>query len=181
MSTRPVSYPENHYSLSPAGGDKVLPYRNPSASFSSPSSGLVSLSTMGPPGITPGPFVRYKPSPDRCVCVCGVSCSLSSPFPLLILIKHVRYYSRQLPVACTHSIRSCEKAENCGAFRSAVRRVQTHCVLEEGSVVWVALPHSVVDDNIAPNQIKIFYSTATRVSNKLSLLRSVKAQHFYLL
>ncbi|XP_075892289.1 signal-induced proliferation-associated 1-like protein 3 isoform X2 [Nelusetta ayraudi] len=64
-SKRPVSYPENHYSMSPAGGDKVLPYRNPSASFSSPSSGLVGLATMGPPGITPGPFVRYKPSPDR--------------------------------------------------------------------------------------------------------------------
>ncbi|KAI3353732.1 hypothetical protein L3Q82_004964 [Scortum barcoo] len=64
-SKRPVSYPENHYSPSPAGGDRVLPYRNPSASFSSPSSGLVSLTTMGPPGITPGPFVRYKPSPDR--------------------------------------------------------------------------------------------------------------------
>ncbi|TNN41162.1 Signal-induced proliferation-associated 1-like protein 3 [Liparis tanakae] len=62
---RPVSYPENHYSLSPAGGDRALAYRNPSASFSSPSSGLVGLSTMGPPGITPGPFVRYKPSPDR--------------------------------------------------------------------------------------------------------------------
>ncbi|KAK1900280.1 Signal-induced proliferation-associated 1-like protein 3 [Dissostichus eleginoides] len=61
-SKRPVSYPENHYSLSPAG---MLPYRNPSASFSSPSSGLVGLSSMGPPGITPGPFVRYKPSPDR--------------------------------------------------------------------------------------------------------------------
>ncbi|XP_019113224.2 signal-induced proliferation-associated 1-like protein 3 isoform X1 [Larimichthys crocea] len=64
-SKRPVSYPENHYTLSPAGGDRVLPYRNPSASFSSPSSGLVGLSAMGPPGITPGPFVRYKPSPDR--------------------------------------------------------------------------------------------------------------------
>ncbi|XP_075956549.1 signal-induced proliferation-associated 1-like protein 3 isoform X2 [Anarhichas minor] len=64
-SKRPVSYPENHYSLSPAGGDRVLPYRNPSASFSSPSSGLVGLSMMGPPGITPGPFIRYKPSPDR--------------------------------------------------------------------------------------------------------------------
>nr|XP_020491759.1 signal-induced proliferation-associated 1-like protein 3 isoform X1 [Labrus bergylta] len=64
-SKRPVSYPENHYSLSPAGGDRVLAYRNPSASFSSPSSGLIGLSTMGPPGITPGPFVRYKPSPDR--------------------------------------------------------------------------------------------------------------------
>lgn len=69
LSFRPVSYPENHYSMSPAGGDKVLPYRNPSASFSSPSSGLVGLASMGPPGITPGPFVRYKPSPDRCVCV----------------------------------------------------------------------------------------------------------------
>ncbi|KAM3875588.1 signal-induced proliferation-associated 1-like protein 3 [Diretmus argenteus] len=64
-SKRPVSYPENHYGLSPAGGDRVVPYRNPSASFSSPSSGLVGLSNMGPPGITPGPFVRYKPSPDR--------------------------------------------------------------------------------------------------------------------
>uniref|UniRef100_A0A3B3YKT8 Signal-induced proliferation-associated 1-like protein 3 n=1 Tax=Poecilia mexicana TaxID=48701 RepID=A0A3B3YKT8_9TELE len=50
-SKRPVSYPENHYNLSPAGGDRVLPYRNPSASFSSPSTGLVSLS----------------PTPDRCV------------------------------------------------------------------------------------------------------------------
>ncbi|XP_074535537.1 signal-induced proliferation-associated 1-like protein 3 [Halichoeres trimaculatus] len=64
-SKRPVSYPENHFSLSPVGGDRVLPYRNPSASFSSPSSGLVGLATIGPPGITPGPFVRYKPSPDR--------------------------------------------------------------------------------------------------------------------
>lgn len=70
LSARPVSYPENHYNMSPAGGDKVLPYRNPSASFSSPSSGLVGLASMGPPGITPGPFVRYKPSPDRCVFAC---------------------------------------------------------------------------------------------------------------
>ncbi|XP_075997238.1 signal-induced proliferation-associated 1-like protein 3 isoform X2 [Genypterus blacodes] len=62
---RPVSYPENHYSLSPAGGDRVLAYRNPSASFSSPATGLVALSTVGPPGVAPGPFVRYKPSPDR--------------------------------------------------------------------------------------------------------------------
>ncbi|RVE64876.1 hypothetical protein OJAV_G00130250 [Oryzias javanicus] len=64
-SKRPVSYPENHYILSPAGADRMMPYRNPSASFSSPPSGLVSLSALGPPGITPGPFVRYKPSPDR--------------------------------------------------------------------------------------------------------------------
>ncbi|XP_029026856.1 signal-induced proliferation-associated 1-like protein 3 isoform X2 [Betta splendens] len=63
-SKRPVSYPENHYSLSPAGGDRV-PYRNPSASFSSPSSGLMGLSTMGTTGMTASPFVRYKPSPDR--------------------------------------------------------------------------------------------------------------------
>ncbi|MED6269336.1 hypothetical protein CHARACLAT_032106, partial [Characodon lateralis] len=65
LSSRPVSYPENHYSLSPAGGDRVLPYRNPSASFSSPSPGLVALSVMGSPGFTPGSFVRYKTSPDR--------------------------------------------------------------------------------------------------------------------
>uniref|UniRef100_A0A8C7XN32 Signal-induced proliferation-associated 1 like 3 n=1 Tax=Oryzias sinensis TaxID=183150 RepID=A0A8C7XN32_9TELE len=64
-SKRPVSYPENHYILSPAGADRMLPYRNPSASFSSTPSGLVGLSALGPPGITPGPFVRYKPSPDR--------------------------------------------------------------------------------------------------------------------
>ncbi|XP_043976655.1 signal-induced proliferation-associated 1-like protein 3 isoform X1 [Gambusia affinis] len=64
-SKRPVSYPENHYNLSPAEGDRVLPYRNPSASFSSPSTGLVALSIMGSPGMTPGSFVRYKPSPDR--------------------------------------------------------------------------------------------------------------------
>lgn len=69
LSSRPVSYPENHYSLTPAGGDRVLPYRNPSTSFSSPSPGLVGFSTVGPPGVTPGPFVRYKPSPDRCVFV----------------------------------------------------------------------------------------------------------------
>lgn len=88
---RPVSYPENHYSLSPAGGDR--PYRNPSASFSSPPSGLVSLTTMGPPGISPGPFVRYKPSPDRCVWVCGVLLCKLSTVTRLILIKHVWFYS----------------------------------------------------------------------------------------
>ncbi|XP_021443065.2 signal-induced proliferation-associated 1-like protein 3 isoform X1 [Oncorhynchus mykiss] len=60
---RPVSFPENHYSLSPAGGDRVLPYRNPSASFSSPS-GLGGMAALGGP-ILSGPFVRYKPSPDR--------------------------------------------------------------------------------------------------------------------
>ncbi|KAJ8368987.1 hypothetical protein SKAU_G00090150 [Synaphobranchus kaupii] len=58
LSKRPVSFPENHYSLSPMGGDRVLPYRNPSASFSGPGAGI------GGPGMG-GPFVRYKPSPDR--------------------------------------------------------------------------------------------------------------------
>lgn len=38
-------------------------------------------------------------------------------------------------------------------------------LLEEGSVVWVALPHSVVVDNISPNQKKMFYSAAIRMSN----------------
>ncbi|CAL8353648.1 unnamed protein product [Lota lota] len=65
IAKRPVSYPENHYTVSPAGGDRVLPYRNPSASFSSPSSGLLGMSPMGPPGLAPGPFLRYKPSPER--------------------------------------------------------------------------------------------------------------------
>lgn len=50
---RPVSFPENHYSVSPVGGDRIVPYRNPSASFSSPGA------------VLSGPFVRYKPSPDR--------------------------------------------------------------------------------------------------------------------
>uniref|UniRef100_A0A8C5A5D1 Signal-induced proliferation-associated 1 like 3 n=1 Tax=Gadus morhua TaxID=8049 RepID=A0A8C5A5D1_GADMO len=53
---RPVSYPENQYTVSPAGGD-----------FSSPSPGL--LGPHGAPGL--GPFLRYKPSPDRCVFVPG--------------------------------------------------------------------------------------------------------------
>ncbi|XP_035381227.1 signal-induced proliferation-associated 1-like protein 3 [Electrophorus electricus] len=60
---RPVSYPENQYSVSPVGGDRSLPYRNPSASFSSPGSSL-SATVLGVPGLS-GPFVRYKPSPDR--------------------------------------------------------------------------------------------------------------------
>ncbi|XP_066540504.1 signal-induced proliferation-associated 1-like protein 3 isoform X2 [Hoplias malabaricus] len=58
---RPVSYPENHYSVSPVGGDRGS-YRNPSASFSSPGSSL--SPALGVPGLT-GPFIRYKPSPDR--------------------------------------------------------------------------------------------------------------------
>lgn len=40
-------------------------------------------------------------------------------------------------------------------IQSAVRRVWTHC-LPEGSVVWVALPHSVEVDNISPNQKNVF-------------------------
>ncbi|XP_076846427.1 signal-induced proliferation-associated 1-like protein 3 isoform X2 [Brachyhypopomus gauderio] len=60
---RPVSYPENQYSVSPVGGDRALPYRNPSASFSSPSSSL-GPAVLGVPGLS-GPFLRYKPSPDR--------------------------------------------------------------------------------------------------------------------
>ncbi|XP_062329657.1 signal-induced proliferation-associated 1-like protein 3 isoform X1 [Osmerus eperlanus] len=64
LSKRPVSYPENHYSISPVGGDRGFPYRNPSASFSSPSPGLGALAGPGGPGLS-GPFVRYKPSPDR--------------------------------------------------------------------------------------------------------------------
>ncbi|KAJ8256394.1 hypothetical protein COCON_G00185460 [Conger conger] len=58
LAKRPVSFPENHYSLSPMGGDRVLPYRNPSASFSGP------VAAIGGPGMG-GHFVRYKPSPDR--------------------------------------------------------------------------------------------------------------------
>uniref|UniRef100_A0A8C1S9E3 Signal-induced proliferation-associated 1 like 3 n=1 Tax=Cyprinus carpio TaxID=7962 RepID=A0A8C1S9E3_CYPCA len=59
---RPVSYPENHYSVSPLAGDRGMPYRNPSASFSSPGSGFGS-SALGVPGLS-GPFVHYKPTRD---------------------------------------------------------------------------------------------------------------------
>ncbi|KAK7160088.1 hypothetical protein R3I93_007902 [Phoxinus phoxinus] len=59
---RPVSYPENHYSVSPLGGDRGMAYRNPSASFSSPVSGFNSTA-LGVPGLS-GPFIRYKPSRD---------------------------------------------------------------------------------------------------------------------
>ncbi|KAG5837223.1 hypothetical protein ANANG_G00237040 [Anguilla anguilla] len=58
LSKRPVSFPENHYNLTPMGSDRVLPYRNPSASFSGPGAGI------GAPGMG-GHFVRYKPSSDR--------------------------------------------------------------------------------------------------------------------
>ncbi|KTF99215.1 hypothetical protein cypCar_00032763 [Cyprinus carpio] len=59
---RPVSYPENHYSVSPLGVDRGMPYRNPSASFSSPSSGF-SSTALGVPGLS-GPFVHYKTTRD---------------------------------------------------------------------------------------------------------------------
>ncbi|KAL2096677.1 hypothetical protein ACEWY4_008825 [Coilia grayii] len=65
-SKRPVSYPENHYGMSPVGSDRSLPFRNPSASFSSPGPGL-SSTTAAAAGLGPGlsrPFVHYK-SPDR--------------------------------------------------------------------------------------------------------------------
>nr|XP_055029560.1 signal-induced proliferation-associated 1-like protein 3 [Misgurnus anguillicaudatus] len=60
---RPVSYPENQYSVSPVGADRGMAYRNPSASFSNTGSGF-SSNALGVPGLG-GPFVRYKPSPDR--------------------------------------------------------------------------------------------------------------------
>uniref|UniRef100_A0A8C7R0S8 Signal-induced proliferation-associated 1 like 3 n=1 Tax=Oncorhynchus mykiss TaxID=8022 RepID=A0A8C7R0S8_ONCMY len=63
IQNQPVSFPENYYCLSPAGGDRVLPYRNPSASFSSPS-GLGGMVALGGPVLS-GTFIRYKPSPDR--------------------------------------------------------------------------------------------------------------------
>ncbi|KAL0610150.1 hypothetical protein AAY473_019914 [Plecturocebus cupreus] len=47
---RPVSFPETPYTVSPAGADRVPPYRQPSGSFSTPGSAT---------------YVRYKPSPER--------------------------------------------------------------------------------------------------------------------
>lgn len=48
--SRPVSFPETPYTVSPAGADRVPPYRQPSGSFSTPGSAT---------------YVRYKPSPER--------------------------------------------------------------------------------------------------------------------
>ncbi|XP_040832310.1 signal-induced proliferation-associated 1-like protein 3 [Ochotona curzoniae] len=48
-SKRPVSFPETPYTASPAGADRVPPYRQPSGSFSTPGSTTY----------------RYKPSPER--------------------------------------------------------------------------------------------------------------------
>lgn len=64
LCSRPVSFPETPYTASPAGVDKVPPYRQPSGSFSTPGSAT---------------YARYKPSPER-------SDSLLS-FPLRNLMK----------------------------------------------------------------------------------------------
>ncbi|XP_055992774.1 signal-induced proliferation-associated 1-like protein 3 [Sorex fumeus] len=61
---RPVSFPETPYAASPAGGDKVPPYRQPSGSFSTPGSAT---------------YARYKPSPERYA---------AAPHPLLSFDPH---------------------------------------------------------------------------------------------
>uniref|UniRef100_G1S4Z6 Signal induced proliferation associated 1 like 3 n=1 Tax=Nomascus leucogenys TaxID=61853 RepID=G1S4Z6_NOMLE len=63
-SKRPVSFPETPYTVSPAGADRVPPYRQPSGSFSTPGSAT---------------YVRYKPSPERYT---------AAPHPLLSLDPH---------------------------------------------------------------------------------------------
>ncbi|XP_057349110.1 signal-induced proliferation-associated 1-like protein 3 isoform X2 [Manis pentadactyla] len=63
-SKRPVSFPETPYMASPAGADKVPPYRQPSGSFSTPSSAT---------------YARYKPSPERYA---------AAPHPLLSFDPH---------------------------------------------------------------------------------------------
>ncbi|XP_073082218.1 signal-induced proliferation-associated 1-like protein 3 isoform X2 [Manis javanica] len=63
-SKRPVSFPETPYTASPAGADKVPPYRQPSGSFSTPSSAT---------------YARYKPSPERYA---------AAPHPLLSFDPH---------------------------------------------------------------------------------------------
>ncbi|XP_068934622.1 signal-induced proliferation-associated 1-like protein 3 [Petaurus breviceps papuanus] len=65
-SKRPVSFPENAYPASPAGVDRVQPYRQPSGSFSTPGSAGAS-------------YTRYKPSPERYA---------ASQHPLLPLEPH---------------------------------------------------------------------------------------------
>ncbi|KAB0390863.1 hypothetical protein E2I00_001101 [Balaenoptera physalus] len=61
---RPVSFPETPYTASPAGVDKVPPYRQPSGSFSTPGSAT---------------YARYKPSPERYT---------AAPHPLLSFDPH---------------------------------------------------------------------------------------------
>ncbi|XP_076988147.1 signal-induced proliferation-associated 1-like protein 3 isoform X2 [Tamandua tetradactyla] len=63
-SKRPVSFPETPYTASPAGADRVPPYRQPSGSFSTPGSAT---------------YARYKPSPERYV---------ATPHPLLSFDPH---------------------------------------------------------------------------------------------
>ncbi|GAB5582098.1 signal-induced proliferation-associated 1-like protein 3 isoform X1 [Prionailurus iriomotensis] len=63
-SKRPVSFPETPYTASPAGADKVPPYRQPSGSFSTPGSAT---------------YARYKPSPERYA---------AAPHPLLSFDPH---------------------------------------------------------------------------------------------
>ncbi|KAM9633604.1 signal-induced proliferation-associated 1-like protein 3 [Trichechus inunguis] len=63
-SKRPVSFPETPYTASPAGADRVPPYRQPSGSFSTPGSTT---------------YARYKPSPERYA---------AAPHPLLSFDSH---------------------------------------------------------------------------------------------
>ncbi|XP_037674819.1 signal-induced proliferation-associated 1-like protein 3 isoform X3 [Choloepus didactylus] len=63
-SKRPVSFPETPYTASPAGADRVPPYRQPSGSFSTPGSAS---------------YARYKPSPERYA---------AAPHPLLSFDPH---------------------------------------------------------------------------------------------
>ncbi|XP_008852114.1 signal-induced proliferation-associated 1-like protein 3 isoform X2 [Nannospalax galili] len=63
-SKRPVSFPETPYTASPAGADRVPPYRQPSGSFSTPGSAT---------------YARYKPSPERYT---------AAPHPLLSFDPH---------------------------------------------------------------------------------------------
>lgn len=63
-SKRPVSFPETPYTASPAGADRVPPYRQPSGSFSTPGSAT---------------YTRYKPSPERYA---------AAPHPLLSFDPH---------------------------------------------------------------------------------------------
>ncbi|XP_049757328.1 signal-induced proliferation-associated 1-like protein 3 isoform X2 [Elephas maximus indicus] len=63
-SKRPVSFPETPYTASPAGADRVPPYRQPSGSFSTPGSAT---------------YARYKPSPERYA---------AAPHPLLSFDSH---------------------------------------------------------------------------------------------
>lgn len=58
------------------------------------------------------------------------------------------------------------RLNKCGVFGSAVESVGTHCLPEGRSVVWVALPHSMVLDHISLCQNHFFFNHQQNIKQK---------------